>query len=192
MSRVRKPLTIAVARHAPRGVAAGHQSTGGSAPGTGRTDDGYSVAVMYAERLRPPILWWIVVALLASTFVIAVAVFLPGWVVLVSLVVAIAIVIGLMLAFTATLRVSPAGLRVARSTIEWPYVGSMTQLSKEEVRKRLGPDADPRAFVMYRSYADEGVEIAVDDPADPHPYWLVSTHDAAKLATAIETARSAA
>ena len=148
--------------------------------------------MMYAERLRPPILWWIVVALLASTFVIAVAVFLPGWVVLVSLVVAIAIVIGLMLAFTATLRVSPAGLRVARSTIEWPYVGSMTQLSKEEVRKRLGPDADPRAFVMYRSYADEGVEIAVDDPADPHPYWLVSTHDAAKLATAIETARSAA
>ena len=44
---------------------------------------------------------------------------------------------------------------------------------------------------MYRSYADEAVEIAVVDPADSHPYWLVSTHDAAKLAMAIETARSA-
>ena len=147
---------------------------------------------MYAERLRPPILWWVVVTLLAATFVVAVAVFLPGWVVLVSLVVAVAIVIGLMLAFTATLRVSPAGFGVARSTLEWAYVGSMTRLTKDEVRQRLGPDADPRAFVVYRSYADEAVEIAVDDPADPHPYWLVSTHDAARLETAIETARSAA
>jgi len=148
--------------------------------------------VTYAERLRPPILWWVVVAVLASTFVIAVAVFLPGEIVLVSLAVAVAIVIGLMLAFTATVRVTPAGFGVARSRLEWAYVGSVTQLGKDEVRRRLGHDADPRAFVVYRSYADEAVEIAVDDPADPHPYWLVSTHDAGKLATAIETARGAA
>jgi hypothetical protein len=152
--------------------------------------DGYSDAVTYGERLRPPILWWVVVALLAATFVVAVAVFLPGWVVLTSLVVAIAIVVGLMLAFTASVQVGPGGLTVARSQLEWPYVGGVTQLGKDEVRRRLGPDADPRAFVMYRSYADEAVEIDVADPADPHPYWLVSTHDAAKLATAIETARS--
>jgi hypothetical protein len=156
-----------------------------------RFSDGYSDAVTYAERLRPPILWWIVLALLAATFVVAVAVFLPGWVVLISLAVAIAIVVGLMLAFTATVRVSPGGFAVARSRLEWRYLGAVTQLSKAEVRKRLGPNADPRALVMYRSYADEAVEIAVADLADPHPYWLVSTHDAAKLAMAIETARSA-
>jgi hypothetical protein len=147
--------------------------------------------VTYAERLRPPILWWIVVALLASTFVVAVAVFLPGWVVLTSLVVAVAIVVGLMLAFTATVRVGPAGFGVARARIEWEHVGSVTPLRKSEVRRRLGPDADPRAFVLYRSYVDEAVEIAVSDPADTHPYWLVSTHDAAKLTAMIETARVA-
>src|SRR5664279_3487056 len=146
---------------------------------TERTGGGYSDAVTYAERLRPPILWWVVVALCASTFVIAVAVFLPGE-------------IGLALAFTATVRVTPAGFGVARSSLAWAYVGSVTQLGKDEVRRRLGHDADPRAFVVYRSYADEALEIAVDDPADPHPYWLVSTHDAGKLATAIETARGAA
>jgi len=148
--------------------------------------------VTYAERLRPPILWWIVVALMASTFVVAVAVFLPGWVVLASGVAAVAIVVGLMVAFTATVRVSPAGFGAARSTLEWAYVGSVTHLDKTAVRRRLGPDADPRAFVLYRAYADEAVEITVEDPADPHPYWLVSTHDAAKLAAAMETARSAA
>jgi len=81
-----------------------------------------------------------------------VAVFLPIWVVLASLVVAIAIVVGLMLAFTATIRTAPSGFSVARSTLEWAYVGATTPLDKAEVRKRLGPDADPRAFVMYRSY----------------------------------------
>src|SRR5674476_428481 len=81
---------------------------------TERTGGGYSDAVTYAERLRPPILWWVVVAVLASTFVIAVAVFLPGEIVLVSLAVAVAIVIGLMLAFTATVRVTPAGFAGAR------------------------------------------------------------------------------
>lgn len=144
----------------------------------------------YVERLRPPILWWVVVALLASTFVIAVAVFLPMWVVLTSLVAAVAIVVGLMLAFTATVRVGPAGFSAARSTIGWEYVGNLTRLSKAEVRTRLGPDADPRAFVLYRSYADEAVEITVADPADPHPYWLVSTHDAATLMARVETART--
>ena len=146
----------------------------------------------YAERLRPPILWWVVVAVLASTFVVAVAVFLPGWVVLTSLAVAVAVVVGLMAAFTATVRVSPAGLRVAHSTIDWAYVGSVTRLGRSEIRRRLGPDADHRAFVVYRSYVDEAVEISVDDPADPHPYWLVSTRDGAKLAAAIENARTAA
>ena len=95
----------------------------------------------YAERLRPPILWWVVVAVLASTFVVAVAVFLPGWVVLTSLAVAVAVVVGLMAAFTATVGVSPAGLRVARSTIDWAYVGSVTRLGRSEIRRRLGPDA---------------------------------------------------
>jgi hypothetical protein len=173
----------------------GHGPQGGSylrAGRTERTGGGYSDAVTYAERLRPPILWWIVVVLLASTFVVAVAAFLPGAIVLASLAVAVAIVIGLMLAFTATVRVTPAGFGVARSSLEWAYVGAVTQLSKDEVRRRLGHDADPRAFVVYRSYADEAVEVAVDDPADPHPYWLVSTHDAGKLAKAIETARGAA
>ena len=140
----------------------------------------------------PPILWWVVVALLASTFVVAVAVFLPSWVMLTSLVAAVAIVVGLMLAFTATVRVSTAGFGAGRSTLEWAYVGQVMHLDKSEVRRRMGPDADPRAFVMYRSYADEAVEITVQDPADPHPYWLVSTHDAAKLAAAMEKARTAA
>lgn len=152
-------------------------------------EGGYSDAVTYSERLRPPVLWWIVFGLVAMTFVIAVAVFLTGGFVVAALVVAVAIEIALMVSFTATVTVSDDGVRAGRAVLEWPYVGSVTCLTRDEVRLRFGRDADPRAYALYRSYTDEAVEITVEDPADPHPYWLISTTDAAALAAAIEKAR---
>jgi hypothetical protein len=154
-----------------------------------RFEDRYSDAVTYSERLRPPVLWWIVFGLFALTFVVAVAVFLSRGFVIAALVVAVAVEVAVMMSFTATVRVSPEGVGAGRAMLAWPYVGSVTCLSRDEVRRRFGQDADPRAYVLYRSFADEAVEITVEDQADPHPYWLVSTHDATALAAAIEKAR---
>lgn len=144
----------------------------------------------YTERLRPPVLWWLVASLVAATFVIAVAVFLPGWIVLLSLCVAVLVVVGMMWAFTASVRVDGAGVAAGRARLDWPYVGEVTALTKDEVRHRLGAGADPRAYVVYRPFVDEAVEIVVDDPADPHPYWLVSTRDAAAVLAVVESARA--
>lgn len=143
----------------------------------------------YSERLRPPLLWWIVFGLVAVTFVIAVAVFLSPGFVATALVVAVAVEIAVMHSFSAGLRVSEEGVRAGRALLEWPYVGSVRTLTRDEVRLRFGRDADPRAYAVVRSFVDEAVEITVEDPADPHPYWLVSTRDAAALAEAIEKAR---
>jgi hypothetical protein len=123
------------------------------------------------------------------TFVIAVAVFLSRGFVVASVVVAVAVEIALMVSFTAKVTVSAGGVRAGRAVLEWPFVGAVTCLTRDEVRLRFGRDADPRAYALYRSYADEAVEIAVEDPADPHPYWLISTSDAAALAEAIEKAK---
>jgi hypothetical protein len=123
------------------------------------------------------------------TFVIAVAVFLSRGFVVASVVVALAVEIALMVSFTAKVTVSAGGVRAGRAVLEWPFVGAVTCLTRDEVRLRFGRDADPRAYALYRSYADEAVEIAVEDPADPHPYWLISTSDAAALAEAIEKAK---
>ncbi len=127
--------------------------------------------------------------LVAMTFVVAVAVFLSRGFVVVALGVAVVIEIALMISFGATIRVAAHGVRAGRAVLEWPYVGSVTCLTRDEVRLRFGRDADPRAYLLYRSYADEAVEITVEDRADPHPYWLISSRDAAVLAGAIEKAR---
>ncbi|HET7724884.1 MAG TPA: DUF3093 family protein, partial [Propionibacteriaceae bacterium] len=111
----------------------------------------------HTEHLRPPLLWGVVLVLVAATFVIAVAVFLPGWAALVSLVLAVLVVVALMAAFASTVRVTATGLTVGGAHVEWPYVGTVTPLTRDEVRNRMGPAADPRAFVRYRSYAEEAV-----------------------------------
>ncbi|NUR72498.1 MAG: DUF3093 domain-containing protein [Hamadaea sp.] len=55
----------------------------------------------------------------------------------------------------------------------------------------LGPYADPDAFVVLRPWIGTAVQIVLDDPADPTPYWLVSTRRPVKLAEALRERLSA-
>ena len=61
---------------------------------------------------------------------------------------------------------------------------------RHEIDVAVGADA--RAFVTQRPWLSESVQVTVDDAADPHPYWLVSSRRPAQLAAAIETARAQA
>ena len=53
-------------------------------------------------------------------------------------------------------------------------------------------DADPRAHIVQRTWIPESVVVTVADPADPHPYWLVSSRRPVHLADAIRRARTGA
>lgn len=52
-------------------------------------------------------------------------------------------------------------------------------------RELLGPHADPLAFVVLRPWLRTAVQIVLDDPDDPTPYWLVSTRRPVELAEAL-------
>lgn len=56
----------------------------------------------------------------------------------------------------------------------------------------LGPAADPLAFVVQRPWIGGAVRVLLDDPADPTPYWLVSTRHPDRLAGALVSAATAA
>jgi hypothetical protein len=62
----------------------------------------------------------------------------------------------------------------------------------EARRELLGVSADPLAFVMQRPWIRGGVRIDLDDPADPTPYWYVSSRRPRQLAAALLEARNAA
>ncbi len=59
-------------------------------------------------------------------------------------------------------------------------------LDAEQTRRRAGVEADARAHLVLRPYVSTAVEITLDDPADPVPYWLVSTRRPEALAAALD------
>jgi hypothetical protein len=77
---------------------------------------------------------------------------------------------------------------VGRASIEHAYVAGCQALNAEETRRRAGIEADARAHMVLRPYVKTAVEISLDDPDDPVPYWIVSTRHPQQLVAAMQDA----
>lgn len=144
----------------------------------------------YRERLHAPISWWVIGLFFAVSFATAVGFAVGPWVSLAAGGLAVALVAGGLLWFGGKLIVvDDAGLRVGESLLEPEYLGPATAHSASQTRDRLGPGADRRALLVLRGYIPTSVEVAIADPADPHPYWLISTRHPDELAAALSRLR---
>jgi hypothetical protein len=81
-------------------------------------------------------------------------------------------------------------IQIGRASIEHGYISSCRALTAEQTRQRAGVEADARAHLVLRPYVKTAVEITLDDPDDPVPYWLVSTRRPQQLAAALQDAAS--
>jgi len=82
-------------------------------------------------------------------------------------------------------------LRVDDARLPLHFVAEAVPLTAEEKRTLLGPEAEPLAFVIQRPWIRGAVRVDLDDPADPTPYWLISSRSPADLAAAINAGRTA-
>jgi hypothetical protein len=58
-------------------------------------------------------------------------------------------------------------------------------LDAAQARHELGPGLDARAHLAQRGWVRTAVRVDLDDPADPTPYWLVSTRRPQALVAAL-------
>lgn len=72
------------------------------------------------------------------------------------------------------------------------FVADAIALDAAGRREVLGVGADPLAFVVQRPWIAGAVQVVLDDPADPTPFWVVSSRHPVQLAAAILTARDTA
>jgi hypothetical protein len=79
-------------------------------------------------------------------------------------------------------------LTAGRAQIELRWVRAVTALTPEEARARRGPRADTRAYLLLRPYVTAAVEVTLADPADPAPYWLISSRRPRRLAGLVASA----
>ena len=144
--------------------------------------------MLFHERLTVPAVWWVLAGLFALSVLLAVGAYLgPVWAVgttVATLLMAAAI----FASASIVISVDTDQIR-SKASIEHRYIAGCRALDAEETRRRA-VEADARAHLVLRPYVKTAVEITLDDPDDPVPYWLVSTRNPQRLAAAMQEAAS--
>lgn len=140
----------------------------------------------YRERLGVPLRWWVQGAMLVASLWLACIVAVPGavaWVV--TALALLLLAAGLISYGSARLEVDDGGFRAGRARIGPDHLGAAEALDAERTRRVSGPEADARAFLLLRPYLKRAVRVEITDPADPAPYWLVSSRHPEALAESL-------
>ncbi|MGA8995956.1 MAG: DUF3093 domain-containing protein [Nocardioidaceae bacterium] len=143
-------------------------------------------ATGYDERLSVPLRWWALATMFWASLVIAFLVAVPVWVALAATGALGGLGAAALVGYGAarvTVRDGVLGAGPARIGVE--HLGPATALDATGLRLLAGRDADARAFLLLRPYLARGVRVSVEDPADPTPYWLVSTRHPDRLVAAL-------
>ncbi|MFV2021151.1 DUF3093 domain-containing protein [Micromonospora sp. LOL_023] len=156
-------------------------------------DTPYRPAPLYRERLRLP--WWLWAATLGLAAFLAAEVWMGtagvrAW--LPFTVLPPVTAVGLWWLGRIPVRVTLDELQVDDARLPLRFVAEVVALDAQGRRELLGVAADPLAFVIQRPWIPGAVQIVLDDPADPTPYWVVSTRDPQRLAAEILRARDQA
>lgn len=144
----------------------------------------------YGERLRVPLRWWVQATMFLATLWLAFIVSTPAWIAWTATAVLVAITYGMfVLIGSARIEVADGELHAGRAHVPVALVGEPQPLDAEATRRAAGVEADARAHLLMRPYLKRSVRVPLEDPADPTPYWLISSRRPGALAEAIRRAR---
>jgi hypothetical protein len=146
--------------------------------------------VLYDERLHVPLRWWVQATMFVATLWLAFIVALEPVVAWVASGLLMAGTVAVLLAYgAARVRIEDGAFVAGRARIPVDLLADPTPLDTEATRLLAGRDANAHAFLLLRPYLKRAVRVTVADPADPTPYWLVSTRRPEELAGALASAR---
>lgn len=144
----------------------------------------------YTERLFVPLRWWVQTTMLLASLWLAFVVATPLWVANLAVGgLAVVVLVLLLLLGGVRVGVDDGHLLAGPARIPVHLLGEAEALDAAGTRRVHGVDADARAFLLTRPYLKRSVRVAVLDPEDPAPYWLVSTRHPDRLVAALDAAR---
>jgi hypothetical protein len=140
----------------------------------------------YTERLG--VAWWLWLPAIGVAGLLAAEVYLgaPGMATWVPYVVLLPLAtVGLWWLGRVRVTVADGELFVDDAHLPMRFIAEVRPLSSTEKRDLLGPHAELDAFVVQRPWIAGAVQIELDDPADPTPYWVISTRHPERLVAAL-------
>jgi hypothetical protein len=147
---------------------------------------------MYDERLTVPRSWWLLTPVCGLALALVMLRF-SAIGALIALVVGIAAAAAALSSYgSVRIRVVQDSLVAGQARIPLDALGGAQVLNPKEAVAWRSVKADPRAFMLLRSYVPTALRVEVTDPADPTPYLYLSTRSPQKLADALQGARRGA
>jgi hypothetical protein len=145
--------------------------------------------VVYDESLRVPLRWWAVATMFLASLLLAFLVALPPGVSFLLAGVVTALTVAVFVGYgRAHIVVADGTLQAGNARIPVGLLAEPVALDPERTRQVAGVEADARAYLVLRPYISRSVRVRVEDPADPTPYWLLSTRHPGTLAAVLEEA----
>lgn len=145
----------------------------------------HEVTGNYRERVWPSAWVWLLSASLGASLAIAYGAAYGAQVGLVVLVPALALPLTGLAISAPVLTVSHRRLSAGRAVIPTTVVTRCASLGREQMQRALRLP-DPSIFTLVRPWTvRSGVLLEIEDPADPHTVWLLSTRHPHRLAAAL-------
>jgi hypothetical protein len=140
----------------------------------------------YREVIRMPLWLLALIYFFFLSFVLSVWAALGNSAALISFLVLSALVVLIAVRTRLMIQVSESELLVGRAHIDLKYIGEVTELDSQAMRKLRTRDADPMAFIGIRFWSSTGVKVEITDNRDETPYWLITSNKANQLAQALK------
>lgn len=146
---------------------------------------------LYRERLWPSPWVFLSTALVvpASLLVFLPINFLAG--IIVAVVLYAGTVVILVLASPVVL-VTPTEVVAGRARLPIRFSGEIETFRGAEATLERGQLLDARAWLVIRGWVAPVLKVPVTDPADPAPYWLISSRRPEEMAKAVAAAKKLA
>jgi Protein of unknown function (DUF3093) len=140
----------------------------------------------YTERLT--VAWWLWLPAVALVGLLALEVYLIGpglstWVPYLVLLPFATVVLWRL--GRIRVAVQDDELLVDDARLPLRFVADAKVLDPAAKRDLLGPYAEPYAFIIQRPWIPRAVQVHLNDPADPTPYWIVSSRHPDELVAAL-------
>lgn len=148
-----------------------------------------SAVIPYRERLSPS-LWVIVSAAVAAPMAALVVAPIDTTLALVAGALVGVAIVAVLIAGSPVVEVRDGVLTAGRAHIDIGFTGEVTVLTGEEARHARGPGLQPRSWHLIRGGIDGVVMVAITDPDDPAPFWVLSTRTPDRLAAAVRRAQT--
>ncbi|WP_406063016.1 DUF3093 domain-containing protein [Streptomyces sp. NBC_01077] len=144
----------------------------------------------FDERLTAPRSWWVIAGLLGLSG--GLVMFPLGTVPMLGGLIVAAVLAGAAVSSygSARIRVVAGSLVAGDARIPVSALGTAEVLDAEEARAWRMHKADPRAFMLMRSYVPRAVRVDVTDASDPTPYVYLSSREPEALVAALDAVRA--